>query len=298
MHHFVAAFLFLSLLLSAQVIETVGGTTSAPTLTNRAKASLYRVDTTVVLLEFEMFLNVPAPDTLTFFAYRHHSRTGTSTLAWTLPVSVAGGIGPTWYSTGSIALPLIAGNHYALGVAWSGSVTYYWSSATAGSPVSFGSWQRAHTLTPPLPATLSFTGADTAQYHQRLTSIATGAVVNTGTGCSASTLVPRLVADGLFAVNTTTQLELVDTVAPAIAVFALANGGAPAVPLPLFGCSIWLDVSQGYVTLAALTAAPGYASLALPIPPNPGLNGLTFSGQALTFGNSTDVSNAVAFTIQ
>src|SRR5688572_293059 len=118
-----AAFLFTSLLtLPAQVTETVGGTTSSPTLTNRAKASLFRVDTTVLLLELEQFLNVPGPETLTFFAYRHHSRTGASTLEWQHPVTVQGGIGPAWYSTGPIALPLIAGNHYVLGVAWAGSV--------------------------------------------------------------------------------------------------------------------------------------------------------------------------------
>lgn len=284
--------------LPAQVIDTVGGMNSAPTGANRGKGSLYGVNTTVVLTEFEVYLDVPAPDTLTYFAYRHHSRSGVSTLDWTHQVTVAGGLGPSWHSTGPIALPLVAGNHYVLGVAWQGNLTYYYSTAVTGSPVSFGTWQRAHTLTyPPLAATLTIpAGVDVAQYYQRLTSVPTTSVVNTGTGCSATPLVPRLVARDVFTLGATTNLELVDAAQPSVALFALANGTAAAVPVPLFGCSIWLDLSLPVPTLASLTAA-GYANLPVPVPNNLALLGTTYSSQGLVFGNAIDVANAVSFTI-
>jgi hypothetical protein len=286
--------------LNAQIVDIVGGTASAPTGANRAKASLYQVDTTILLLDFEVWLDVPATDTLTFFAYRHHSRTGLATLDWTLPVTVTGGGGPQWYSTGPIALHLVGGNHYALGVSWVNNLTYYYSTATPGAPVSFGNWQRAHTInSAALPPTLTLpAGTDIAQYRQRLTSVPVPAVVSTGTGCSSTALLPRLVADEFFAVNTTTNLELVDTAATAIAVFGLGAGPAAAVPLPLFGCSIWLDITQPIVTLAQVTSAAGYASLPVAVPNNPVLVGQTFSAQGLVFGAvAVDVSNAVSFTI-
>jgi hypothetical protein len=300
-----AAFAFsLSLLsvasLPAQVVDVVGGTNSAPTGANRAKASLYQVDTSVLLFEFEVWLDVPGTDTLTFFAYRHHSRTGVSTLDWTHPVTVTGGTGPGWYSTGPIALNLVAGNHYALGVSWVNNLTYYYSTATPPQPVSFGNWQRAHTInSATLPPTLTLpAGTDIAQYRQRLTSFPTTAVVNTGTGCSSTALVPRLVADEFFVQSATTTLELVDAAPGTIGLFGLAPGGAVATPLPLFGCSIWLDVTQPVVTLATVVSPTGYASLPIAVPLDPLLVGQTFSAQGLVFGaTAVDVTNAVSFTL-
>jgi hypothetical protein len=292
----------LTLTLPAQNVDVVGGTSSAPTGANRAKASLYQVDTSIVLLEFEVWLDVPGSDTLTFFAYRHHSRTGIATLDWTLPVTVTGGTGPGWYSTGPIALNLVAGNHYALGVSWVNNLTYYYSTATPPTPVSFGNWQRAHTInSATLPPTLTLpAGTDIAQYRQRLTSVPVTSVVPVGTGCASTPLglPPRLVADDFFAQNTTTTLELVDAPATAIGLFGVAPGGTLPVPLPLFNCSIWLDVSQPVATVVALTSATGYASLAIAVPANPLLTGQTFSAQGLVFGAApTAVSNAVQFTI-
>ena len=285
-------------LLPAQTTETVGGTNAMVAGSNRGKASLYAVDQTVVLTEFEVFLDVPPNETLTFFAHRHHSRTGTATLAWSLPVTVAGGGGPLWWSTGPIAMPLVAGNYYTLGVSWAGVVTYFYSTASTGAPVSFGSWQRAHTTSNPPPTTLVLpAGVDVAQYHQRLTTIATPAVVDVGTGCNPAGLAPRLVATGLFRLNSSEGLELVDAAANSVAVHALANGGALAAPLPLFGCSLWLDVFGGYVTLPALTSAAGYHRLTIPIPNNAGLVGAGFAGQSVVLGPTTTVTNAVAFTI-
>lgn len=86
----VLATLAVATMLPAQIIDTVGGTTTAATRTNSSKASLYRVDSTVLLTEFEWWLSIPATETLTFYAYRHHSRSGVATLEWTLSVPVIG----------------------------------------------------------------------------------------------------------------------------------------------------------------------------------------------------------------
>jgi hypothetical protein len=252
----------------------------------------------VTLIEFEFHLDVPGPETLTFFSHRHHSRAGNATLEWLHPVTVAGGTGPGWYSTGPIALPLIAGNHYTLGVSWAGNVTYYYTTGPTNTPVSFGSWQRAHTTTNPPPTTLALpAGVDVAQYYQRLTTVATPIVVNTGTSCTTAMLEPRLVASGPFAVNTTESLELVDAAATSIALFALANGPALPAPLPLFGCDLWLDLAGGFATFAAITDGTGYGNLDITVPNSPGLFGVQFSSQCLVFGPAIDVTNTVSFTI-
>lgn len=276
----------------AQIIDTLGSTALAAT-TGQAKANLFAVDTSVVLIGMEWYLDIPGNDTLTFFCYRHHSRTGSATLEWTLPVPVTGGGGPAWYSTGPIALELAAGNHYALGVAFQSTLTYYFSVAAGGAPVSFGSWQRGHTPLNPLPATLSLGGFDGAQYHQRITSLPVNSVVPVGAGCGPA----RLVAAGFYAINGSQTLELVDAAPNAFGVFALAVGPALPVALPVFGCDLWLDLAQ-FATGGTFTDAFGYASLTLALPNNPALVGSTYTAQALDLGGAPRLTNAVQFTIQ
>ncbi|HEX6811590.1 MAG TPA: hypothetical protein VF384_08215 [Planctomycetota bacterium] len=293
------AFLFLSLTtLPAQLVtETAGGTTTAPSGANRGKGSLFRVDTSVLLLDFAMQLNVTVPDTLTFFMFRHHSRTGVATLEWTHQVPVAGGGGPQWYSTGPVALNLVAGNYYVLGAYWTSTVTYYYS--TSASPqMSWGVWQRAHTFTGSIPPTVTLTGSDIANYYMQFQSIVVPAVVNTGTGCSAVAPVPRMVADNFFSVGALSSIEICDAAAGSIALFGFAPNGALPFGIPLFNCLLWLDISQPVLTFASLTTS-GFASLPIAVPADPGLFGQTYSLQGLLFGATTiDMTNAVSFTIQ
>ncbi len=283
--------------LPAQTVDTVGGTTTAATRTNSAKASLFAVNTSVLLFDYEMYLDVAGPQTLTFFAYRHHSRSGTATLAWTHQVQVAGGGGAQWYSTGPIALPLIEGNHYALGVSWPGTLTYHYSIGTTGTPVSFGSWQRAHTLTNPIPATLNVpTGVDSAAYHQRLTTLPLPVVDNVGTGCSSTALVPRLVATGMFGINSNEALELVDAAPSSLAMYVIALGPTLGTPIPLYGCDVWVSLFVNALT-ATVTSGAGYASLSFPVPNDPLFIGTQFSAQCGVLSSAIDMSNAVGFAI-
>lgn len=276
----------------AQVVDTLGSTAN-PATTGQAKANLFAVDSSVLVIEMEWYLSIPGADTLTFFCYRHHSRTGSATLEWTLPVAVTGGGGPAWYSTGPIALELAAGNHYALGVAFNSTLTYYFSVANGGAPVSFGSWQRGHTPQNPLPPTLSLTGFDGAQYYQRITTFPVTSVVPVGAPCAS----PRLVAAGFYSINASQTLELVGGSPSAFAVFALAVGPALPSPLPVFGCDLWLDLSQ-FATGGTFTDPSGYASLTLAVPNTPSLVGSTYTAQALDLGGPATLTNAVQFTIQ
>ena len=292
------ALAFLAGLAPAQVVDTLGGTASAPSGASRGKGTVFQVDQTVLLLDYAMWLNMPAPDTVTFFCYRYHSRAGTYTLEWTIPVPVAGtGSGPAWVSPGAISRPLVAGNWYVLGASWNGSLTYYYNGGgTAGTPVSFGNWQRAVTTAAVAPATFAVAaGTDSAVYHQQLTTIPIGSVRNLPANClSTAAAPPRLVADDLFSVGATTLLELVGAPAATPVAFALALGPELAAPLSFANCNVWL---QPAVTVAALSSATGYAPLTFAVPANPGLVGVTVTNQAVALGNTVSFTNAVNFVV-
>ena len=286
------------LALPAQTIDTIGGTNSSPTRANSSKASLYAVDTSVLLFEFEMYLDVPGPENLTFFAYRHHSRSGTATLHWTHQVQVTGGGGPQWYSTGPIFLAMLAGNHYVLGVSWTGSVTYYYSTSSTGTPVSFGSWQRAHTISNPLPSTLNIpSGVDIAAYHQRLTTFTLPSVTNIGTGCNPAGTPPRLVATDEFKIGTTQRLELVSAPASVLSAFVITYGSTLPTPLTLYNCPVWLDLFRPSASLPVVTSTAGYAALPFTVPNDPGFSGIRFATQAAVLDTSITMTNAINFTI-
>lgn len=289
---------FTTLTLPAQAtVEIVGGTATAALRTNTGKASLYRVDSSVLLLEFEWWLDVPANQTVTFFAHRHHSRSGLATLEWTHQVQLTGGGGAQWHSSGPIALPLIEGNHYTLGLSWAGSLSYHYSTAATGAPVSFGSWQRAHTTTNPPPATLNIpTGVDVAQYRQRLTTIPLQTPNIVGTGCSGTTLIPRLVATGLVTIGSAESFELVDAAPAALSAFVMALGPTLPVGVPLFGCDVWVNLGAA-ASNTTLTSGAGYASQPFPVPNDPSFVGMQLSVQAGVLGASIDMTNAIDITI-
>lgn len=292
-------FLLASLPLAAQTVDTIGGLTTPATRVNSSKASLFRVDSTVLMLDYEMYLDVPGVETLTWFVHRYHSRAGIYTLEWigTTPVNGTG-IGPAWYSSGTTPFPLVAGNYYMLGVAWPGSLTYYYMTSATNAPVSFGAWQRA--MTPPAVTPLNYNiaaGHDSAMYRQRITTIPYGAVSVVGTGCSGSALVPRLVANGVPQLGGSRNLELVDALPNSLAVLSLALGPTLPVPLPLFGCNVWLNLSAPGANTALVTSATGYTSLPLNLPANPAFFGLQLSAQGGVVGTGIDMTNALDLVV-
>jgi hypothetical protein len=247
-------------------------------------------------MDFEWWLDVPTTQTVTFFAHRHHSRSGTAQLIWTHQVTLNGGGGPSWHSSGPIALPLLAGNHYTLGLSWAGSLSYYYSTATTGAPVSFGSWQRAHTVTNPPPLTLSIpTGVDVAQYHQRLSTLPLPAPSLVGTGC-APNLVPRLVATGMFGIGTQESLELVDAAPSSLGAFVIALGPTLPVAIPLFGCDVWVNLGAA-ATNTVITSATGYAAPPFRVPNVRAFPGLLIWPLCAVLGAGFDTPNAIEITI-
>lgn len=290
-------FALLAAALPAQgTIDTVGGTTSAPSRAALAKANAFRVDKSVLLLKLEMYLNITGAETLTFFRYRHHSQTGSYVKDWTKVVKVTGS-GAAWYSSGVVALPMINGNHYLLGVSWTGTVTYHYSIGMLGQKVSFGSWYSGRTPTG-LPPTVTMGGVDRAQYYQRLSSVPLARVTDVGTPCTSPTS-PRLVAADLAGPGGAFDLDLVEAPASTPAVFVLVPGKTLATPIPIFGCSLWLNPAGGVLlTLALPTSAGGTAKLKLPIPQDPSLTGFVLAWQTLLIGPSkTALTNAIQFTL-
>jgi len=284
--------------LTAQTIDTVGGTGSAPSRANIAKANLFQVDSTVLLTEIEMYLDVPTNDTITWFVYRHHSRDGDAAQLFTIPSTVTGGTGPGWYSSGFISVPMVCGNHYLIGAAWTSTVTYHYSIASPGDPVSFGNWQRARTPTVPLAPTISITGNDAAQYYQRLTtiglnSVACGPVAN----CSGATLAPRLVADNAPLIGQNFGLDIVGVQPNSLVLCALADGPPLGAPQPLLGCSVYLDLNAAVFTLTAFADGTGLASIPLSVPNNSALVGLQQAVQAAGVGSTIDMTNVLGLTV-
>jgi len=289
-------FLLLSASLPAQIVDTVGGMGSSPNRANLAKANVFSVDKTVMLLKLEIYLNVPGAETLTFFRYRHHSQKGAYLKDWSKVVKV-NGTGAAWYSPGQIVLPMIAGNHYLLGVSWVGATTYYYNLGTTGQPLSFGTWYSGRTPTG-IPSSISIGGVDRAQYYQRLTSVPFGRVLSIGTPCTSATS-PRLVAAELAAAGGKFSLDLVESAASTPAVFVLGRGAALAKAIPVFGCSLWLNPTSGLIlTFPTMTSSTGTASLNLPIPNDPWYSGFVLSWQGIVVGKSaTPLTNAVQFTL-
>lgn len=284
--------------LVAQTVDTLGGTNNAPSRTNTSKASLFRVDSTVLLTEYEMYLNATGPTPVTWFVHRYHSRAGIYTLEWSQTATL-NGTGAGWYTTGPIALPLVEGNHYMIGLAWAGTLTYHYSTSSVPFNVSFGSWQRAMTPGNPVPTSYNVAaGIDTAVYHQRLTTLPFPAVDIVGTSCAAGALLPRLVASQVASRNLSTSFQLVDATPNTLGVYALALGHTTAVPTPMFGCDLWIDLLAPVATTAVITSAAGFCELSFAIPNDPLLTGVQISAQCGVLSTGIDITNALDLVIQ
>jgi len=126
-----------------------------------------------------------------------------------------------------------------------------------------------------------------------LTTLPLGAVNIVGTGCSSTALVPRLVASGMLSVGTTRSLDLVDAAPSSLGVYAVAIGATLPVPVPMFGCSMWLNLGGPVVSLAVITSAAGIANLPLTIPPDPSYFGMQLSAQAGVLTTAIDMTAAL-----
>ena len=287
---------FLAISLQAQgTTDTLGGTSTSASRTALAEANVIRVDKTVWLWKIEFYLGITGAETLTFFRYRYHSQQGAYVKDWTRHVKVTGtGLG--WYSTGTIALPLVAGNHYILGVSWTGTVTCHYNLGTSGSTFSFGSWYSGSTPTG-LPATAMIGGVNRAQYHQRLYSAPLSNVRVVGTSCKKASS-PRLVAAEVAYPGGKLILDLVDAAGSAPAIHVWSLHPALTNPISLFGCSLWVSPFKSpVITLATVTNAAGYDNLTMSLPAVLGFQGQKLAWQTLVVSPGNLVfTNALELT--
>jgi hypothetical protein len=291
-----AAALVLAAPLAAQTVTTIGGTASSPTRTANGKGNGISIKSSVLLLDFDMYLNVPGQETLQFFIYHHHSEKGTFRLVNSWNVKVNGtGVGAKWYSSGPKPTPLLCGNSYILGVAWTGSVTYHYSRSTCGSAFALGRWlfgRTANTVNP-LPPTFG-SGCDVAQYRQRFRTLPFGNVACVGTGCSASAgTAPRLVATTPPRLGTTLTIQLVGGTASVPAVFLFSPAPTLSNPINLAGCPVWLNLKLPVITLTAPLSSVGEGILKIPVPSNTAYRGVKVATQAGVLGKLLDITNAI-----
>ncbi len=290
-----AAVLVLAAPLLPQTTTTIGGTSSAPTRTGLGKGNGISIKSSVLLLSFDMYLNVPGQETLQFFMYHHHSTNGTFKLMKTWKVPVNGkGKGATWYSSGVIAQPLLCGNSYILGVAWTGSLTYHYNVATCGQQIALGAWLTGRTArnTNPLPANMVSTGCDRAQYYQRFKTLPFTNVACVGTSCSPSTNAPRLLASTPPKVGTTLTIELVGGAASKPATLLISPARALATPVQISGCPVWLDLRLPVLAFGLPLSSAGEVKLQIPIPAN-SAKGVRVALQAAVLSSTLDITNAL-----
>lgn len=273
-------------------VDTVGGTTSTPSSANRGKAGVYSVTQSSILLEFEMYLDVPGVETLTYFVYKYHQRSGTFVLDVLITLNVDGtGVGPAWYSTGPIAYELLCGNHYMIGMHWVGYVQYFYDLQSTPEAISMGTWERAHTISGSIPPTYTVrAGVDTAQYHQRLTTAPNPTIDCIGQPCGNSVNAPTLVATSPLRRGQQMSLEIYGAAANSPAYYLFATAALPA-PIPLLGCGYHLDPSSFVELCGPLqTSATGELSLPIAIGNDPALAGFPLSVQGVVVA---DLANAV-----
>jgi len=158
-----------------RTIDIVGDASNSSSASSRAKGNSYRVDTSVTLDEVEFWLSFTGAQTLTYYVFVSPVEFGTYTEVYR-DSEVVNGIGTGWYSSGTIAVPLSAGNHYIIAVSWNGSMTYYYGTGDS-QDTSFGAQVHGYAVGfDPLPASFDSTVNDQAIYYQRLMTTAISAV--------------------------------------------------------------------------------------------------------------------------
>jgi hypothetical protein len=109
--------------------------------------------------------------TLTWRVYESTTQTGTYTsISSTTTVSTTG-VG--YQSSGTIAVPLVAGRYYAIGVSWTTpALNFGYQTGTASQALSFGAMFSASFLSgPPTGTTISVSTTSSSYFNpQRLTT--------------------------------------------------------------------------------------------------------------------------------
>jgi hypothetical protein len=156
---------------AAVTTDVVGGTANAVSASGLAKGNVYRLDTSVDLIQFESYLSFSGTETLNFYVYKNSAEFGTYTQVASTTYSATGTGSGAFYSSGPLNLGLSAGQWYLLAASWSGASNTYYFDSGATQTTSFGAYTHGYASgTHPLAGTVSTTIDDQAIYYQRLTT--------------------------------------------------------------------------------------------------------------------------------
>ncbi|HOW52749.1 MAG TPA: hypothetical protein PLV42_11990 [bacterium] len=161
-----------------EVVDTVGSAGTLYSGDSRMRGNFYSCTTNRTLTEIEMYLDYSGTAAVYFEVYES-SALGDDlspyepvyTASKTLTMSSGG----AFYSSGTISVPLYAGNYYYIGVRWGSSYTIsYYNASLSSKTTAFGAWSAGMTnddvLSAPSSIFYSDTSASGYAYYQRLTT--------------------------------------------------------------------------------------------------------------------------------
>ena len=106
-------------------------------LPNYTMINLYSVTGSRTLSRIEVYMNPASAMTITWLVYEATTLTGTYTNISTTTTTSTTGVG--YQSSGTLAVPLVAGRFYGIGIAWGAtSLTFGYQQTTASQTTSFG----------------------------------------------------------------------------------------------------------------------------------------------------------------
>jgi len=218
---------------AGRAVDTVGGMASSSSGIALAKGNAYRVDTATTLEMMEFYLDFTGAQLLQYYLYESAVEFGTYTQIWMHSETVTG-TGQTWYSSGPVNIPLVAGMYYIIAVSWDGTCGYWYNIGDSQS-TSFGAHVHAYPGgTHPLPGTISSTVNDQAIYYQRLT---TGTGMATPTPTETPTVTPTITPTSLPTDTPTQGPTATPTALP-----PLPSTGPSGAALMLFAVSVLIAI--------------------------------------------------------
>ncbi|HKY36411.1 MAG TPA: hypothetical protein VJN18_10755 [Polyangiaceae bacterium] len=142
---------------------------SGGALANYAMLNFYSVTGSRNLALIEQYMSPASATTLTWHVYESLTQTGTYTSISNTTTTSTTGTG--YQASGALAVPLVAGRFYAIGVSWTTpALLFGYQTTTPTQVVSFGSLISATVLTPPLAATIPYVQPSSYFLPQRLTT--------------------------------------------------------------------------------------------------------------------------------
>ena len=238
--------------LSTLAVDTIGGMASSGAASAAMRVNFFQCIASKTLTQIQQYLNIPSSTSLAFTVYEGTTQTGYYNRIFAR--TLVSGTGAGWYSSGTIAVTLVAGRYYAIGVASQGSATYYYDAGNQ-SP-SWGTEFGGGTATYPPASRMSGT-VNSLTFYQKLTA-SSGAGPVSGTAVSPA-ITPATVYEwnalafnATTPANTTLTVDVLDGAGTLLA--ADVDSGTDLASLGITGPAIKLRANLA-TTTASITPA-------------------------------------------